>query len=159
MPDIPSEFWPDVQVGETATFTYDATALVTDRVTGDVDPIVSAQISTMPSGTGELAPLSLTVALVGAVWLVTAEMSGGVAGRDYINQIILTTEGGLVLPVLIGQVCSAVLRAFPDIPPPPSPFFGTPVTWTAPSSVPYGILGADGAQLLGADGASLQYAH
>jgi hypothetical protein len=126
MPDLPDEYWPNIQVGETADFSYDATADITAN--GGVDPIVSASIATKPSGTGELAPQAISVTSTNGDWLVTVKLSGGVAGRDYIHQLILTTQGGDTLPILIGQVCSSVL-AVPPVPPPPSPSFGTAVNW------------------------------
>lgn len=126
MPDLPTEFWPEITLGETATFTYDATADVTNN--GVVDPIVSATFATMPSGAGELVASSLTVASANGVWLLTVKLSGGVAGRTYTHKLTFTTQGGQVLPILIGQVCNPVL-AVPPIAPAPSPFFGTPTNW------------------------------
>lgn len=127
MPVIPNEFWPNIEIGETANFTYDATNDITAN--GVVDPILSASISIQPSGTGELIAQSLTVTVANARTYITAILSGAtVAGRTYTHNIRFTTQGGITLPILIGQVCDPVLAQTP-IPPPPNPGFGTPVTW------------------------------
>ena len=60
--------------------------------------------------------------------LVTVWLNGGVPGRVYLYQIVITTQQLRALPILIGQVCAPVLAQIP-ITPPPSPGFGTPVVW------------------------------
>lgn len=121
IPQTPSIYFPNIEVGEYSSYTYDATAAVTFG--GVVDPIVSLSISTKPSGAGEasVASLSLTGNIV-TVWI-----NGGVPGRVYTHQLVLTTTASRVIPVLIGQVCDPVLETEP-IPPAPVAGFGTPVT-------------------------------
>lgn len=126
MPDLPNQFWPDAEVGGSAIYTFDATATITFN---DVlDSLVAASLSTRPSGAGELTPQSISSAVISGQTYVSILFSGGVAGRDYVHQLVLTTQSGQILPVIIGQVCDPVL-AIPPVPPPPSPIFGTPVSW------------------------------
>jgi len=129
LPCTPDEWWPDLAaaglgatVGEYADFSYDATALIT--VNGVVDPVVGFTVAAAPSGAGEVVVSSLS--LTGNV--VAGWLTGGVPGRTYLYQIVITTAAGRKLPVLIGQVCTNVLAGNP-VPVAPSPGFGTPVTW------------------------------
>jgi hypothetical protein len=135
MPDLPSQYWPNAEVGGSGFYIFDATATVTFN--GVLDPIVGASISTRPSGTGELAPSSVSVTTSDGEIYITVLLSGGVASRNYIHQLVITTQSGQTIPVLIGQVCDPVL-AIPPVPPAPSPAFGTAVAWN--SSVPIMIL-------------------
>lgn len=128
MPDLPDGYWPNVEIGTVANYTYDATNDITTH--GTVDPIVSASISTLPSGVGELSATALSV-VVGndQHTYITAVLSGAtVAGRTYIHNVSFTTASGLTLPVLIGQVCDPVLAQVP-LSPSPTPGFGPPVLW------------------------------
>lgn len=131
MPILPDEFWPNAEVGGKAIYSFDATTTITSS-DGVVDPVASVSFSTRPSGMGELSALSVIVVIVvvdGANrTFVNVVLSGGVASRNYIHQLVITTQGGQILPVLIGQVCDPVL-AIPPVPPPPSPVFGTAVNW------------------------------
>lgn len=126
MPSIPDQYWPDAEVGGSATYTFDATAIVTFQ--GVVDEIISASISTRPSGDVELTPQALLVFMLNGRIYINVILSGGVASRDYIHQLVMTTRSGQILPILIGQVCDPVL-AIPPVPPPQSPIFSSPVNW------------------------------
>lgn len=121
-PLTPDVYFPNIEPSEYSSYTYDATAAVTYG--GVVDPIVAMSVSTDPSGAGEASVASLS--LYGSV--VTAWINGGVAGRRYIHQLVLTTQSGRVIPILIGQVCDPLLEAMP-VPPAPIAAFGAPVPW------------------------------
>ena len=119
-PPQPSFWFPPLEAtDEVAPFTYDATTLAL----GDV--IVAASFTARPSGDGEVVASLLTVA--GA--LVTVWLSGGVPGRTYTYQLIVTTAGGRVLSVLIGQVADPLTASSLPLPPPQFPGFGSPITW------------------------------
>lgn len=134
MPVLPNQYWPNAEVGGAGFYIFDATPTVTFN--GVLDPVIAASISTRPSGTGELTPGSISVTTFMEEIYITILLSGGVASRNYIHQLILTTQSGQIIPVLIGQVCDAVL-AIPPIPPAPSPWFGTSVAWPALDSGPF----------------------
>ena len=128
LPVTPFEWWPKQQAGEFADYSYDAVNDVS--VNGVIDPIVALSIAAMPSGAGEvsLSLLGLTNNLAGQYTLIVVWLTGGVPGRTYYYNLVITTQAGRVLPVLIGQVCSQVLAANP-LPIAPTPGFGTPITW------------------------------
>lgn len=126
MPDLPDVFLPRKESGTTSSYTYDATSDVT--FSGIVDTIVSATFAASPGG--EIVPSMLSVS--GA--LVTVWLTGGVAGRNYVESLFLTTLGGRTVEVLLGQVCDAVLSQTP-LTPPANPGFGTAITWTTGASV------------------------
>lgn len=128
MPDLPEQFWPDQQVGQTAVYGFDATATITNQSDGTVDPIIGASIMTKPSGSGELTPESITVSSVNGVWMVNVKLQDGYPSRDYIHQLTLYLNSTQVIPILIGQVCDPVLFVPPQQPA-PSPDFCAPVTW------------------------------
>lgn len=118
----PDNWWPElVPTTEYKDFTYDATD---DIPTGDT--IVGLSIVVAPSGSGEvtMSRLGLTSPDLITVWL-----TGGVPGRTYLYEIVITTAAGRTIPILIGQVCMPVLEQCP-IPPPPVPGFGTVLTWS-----------------------------
>lgn len=124
----PDEWFPAfVPQSEYADFSYDAT----EDVLGD--PIVGLSMVVSPSGPGEvmMSRLQLMNTPLGAPALVVVWITGGVAGRDYAYELTMRTAAGRNLVVLIGQKCLPVLAQYPLIPP-PSPNFGTPVTWAAP---------------------------
>lgn len=126
-PDLPHLYWPNIEVGETADFTYDCYADVV--IDGVIDPVVAATFATNPSGTGEVVASDITVTVVGAAVNVTVWLSGAtVAGRTYAHRLTITTGGGRTLVFLIGQVVEPVLETVP-IPPAETPAFGTPVNW------------------------------
>jgi hypothetical protein len=89
------------------------------------DTIVALSIRVSPAGVGEvtLSRLGLTSPALVTVWL-----TGGVAGRSYLYELVITTQQIRALPILIGQVCAPVLPQCP-IPPPPYPGFGAAITW------------------------------
>lgn len=128
---------------------------LTNPVTGLVDPLTSLELYVAPSGAGELVASRLTVDSTG--FLVTWWLADGIAGRNYVINLLGTTEAGRIFQWDFGILISPLLATYP-LPPAPNTGFGTPITWVA-TGVEFGLLGADGAQLLGADGAPLQYAH
>lgn len=94
------------------------------------DPLMSVSLTIIPSGDGEVACPSVSVIEDS----ITARMNGGVAGRDYTVNLVMTTLSGNAFQVEIdfpiGKPAGAV---FPP-PDPPSAGFGPPVTWAfAPS--------------------------
>lgn len=124
----PDEWWPAlVPTSEYADFSYDATD---DLAPGDT--IAGLSIANAPSGAGEvtLSRLNLGTSLSGAEALITVWITGGVPGRLYFYQIIITTTMIRQIPILIGQKCLPVLAQYP-LPPPPAPGLGTPLTWAA----------------------------
>lgn len=124
-PDLPDIYWPNLEVGETADFTYDAYADVV--INGVIDPVVAATFATGPSG--EIVASRLTVTVVGAAVNVTVWLSGAtVPGRTYVHRLTITTAAGRTLVFLIGQVVDPVLETVP-IPPAATPAFGTPIVW------------------------------
>lgn len=128
-PDLPDLFWPNIEVGETADFTYDCYADVV--IAGVVDPVVSATFATNPSGTGEVIASDLTVTVVGKSINVTVWLSGAtVSGRTYIHRLTITTLQGRTLVFLIGQVVDPVLETIP-VQPALIPAFGTAIAWPA----------------------------
>ena len=124
LPMEPCEWWPVQQPGEYADYSYCATGDIT--VNGVQDNILSMSIAVMPSGSGEVQLSRLTLSDTGN--LITVWLQGGVAGRVYIYQLILNTQALRTYQIFIGQLCNPLLAANP-VPPPPSPFFGNPVTW------------------------------
>lgn len=126
-PILPDLYWPNIEVGEHADFTYDAYADVV--IGGIIDPVISASFATNPSGAGEIVASNLTVTVIGKSVNVTVWLSGAtVPGRTYVHRLTITTLQGRTLVFLIGQVVDPVL-AIPPVPPAPSPAFGTAVSW------------------------------
>lgn len=124
-PDLPDIYWPNLEVGETADFTYDAYADVV--INGVIDPVVAATFAISPSG--EIVASRLTVTVVGAAVNVTVWLSGAtIPGRTYVHRLTITTAAGRTLVFLIGQVVDPVLETVP-IPPAATPAFGTPIVW------------------------------
>lgn len=124
-PDLPDIYWPNLELGETADFTYDAYADVV--INGVIDPVVAATFATQPSG--EIVASRLTVTVVGAAVNVTVWLSGAtIPGRTYVHRVTITTAAGRTLVFLIGQVVDPVLETVP-IPPAATPAFGTPIVW------------------------------
>lgn len=137
-PILPHLYWPDIEVGEIADFTYDCYA---DVVAGGViDPVISATFATNPSGAGEVVASDLTVTVVGKAVNVTVWLSDAtVPGRTYIHRLTITTLQGRTLVFLIGQVVDPFLETVP-IPPAPTPTFGTPIVWPAqPATNPFTV--------------------
>lgn len=123
LPTIPDIFWPVKEPSETADFSYDATADITNTG-GFVDPITAVTFATEPSGSGEITYSQLTQSSnVITVWLAS-----GVPGRNYIHRLLITTAAGRTFEILIGQVCDATLATDP-VPASPSPGFGAPISW------------------------------
>lgn len=127
LPITPDVWWPNLEAPlEVRDFSYDATADIT--FSGVVDPIVSVTFSANPSGSGEVVPTLVSQ----YANVVTAWLSGGVPGRVYKHQMVLTTASGRVIPVYIGQVCDPLLATFP-VAPAPVAAFGTPIMWAGTS--------------------------
>lgn len=118
----PKEWWPPlVPAAEYADFSYDA---INDIPPGD--SIVGLSISVAPAG--EVVPSRLQLTPPG---LVTVWLTGGVPGRIYTYELILTTQQIRALPIIIGQKCSQLLPQMP-LAPPAYPNFGSTVTWPLP---------------------------
>lgn len=118
----PDEWWPQlIPETEFADFSYDAT---TDIAAGD--SIVGLSLVVAPSGPGEavMSRLVLATPTLVAVWV-----TGGVAGRDYLYKLTISTQQGRNLLIMIGQQCAPVLAQYP-LTPPPNPGFGSQITWT-----------------------------
>lgn len=88
--------------------------------------IASASVAISPSGPGELTPTEITVPAGGPAAIFWAE--GGVTGRDYVAQLIITLATGQVLPIMIYMPISHTLETYPLVMP-QSWGFGTPVVW------------------------------
>jgi len=125
MPSLPNDWWPVAQVGMALDYSFSVA-----RDLGPVNDVIqTVSGSAMPSGTGELVINSLSVVLPFSIAL---NLSGGVAGRLYIVQLVVNTVAGRTFPYLIGLQMAQVLADCP-LPPAPSPGFGTPVVWPAAS--------------------------
>jgi hypothetical protein len=125
MPGPPSLQWPAYgplqQSGSYENYNYVASV----ETSAGADPIVSASLSIAPSGAGEMICDRLSV--VGQI--VTAWLRGGVAGRRYKVNLVLTTTSGLIFPVLISVPIDPTLATWP-LPAAPSAGFGAAITWT-----------------------------
>lgn len=60
--------------------------------------------------------------------IITAWLTGGVAGRSYAARIEASTDGGRVFEWFVGLLIDPTQAANP-LASAPSPGFGTPVTW------------------------------
>lgn len=111
---------------EYADFSYDASGFLVGT-----DYITALSMVALPSGAGEvtLSRLTLSPNVNGLMSLITVWVTGGIPGRTYLYQLNITTFAARINPVLIGHQANPVLAQCP-LPPPPSPGFGTPVTWT-----------------------------
>ncbi len=126
MPAAPDTWFEMLEPGvEYADFSYDASTLISPG-----DSIVGLSMAAMPSGAGEVAlsRLQLGPDTCGHQTLVTVWITGGVPGRLYYYKLSVYTALIRVLTVIIGQVADPLLASCP-VPPPPSPGFGTPITW------------------------------
>lgn len=119
LPVLPTVFFREKQPLTDTTYTLDLSPYLDD---GEFPIAVSFAIS--PSGSGEAVPVLVSVDDV----IATVRISGGVPGRNYIDELIIETSEQNIYQVLVGQVCSPILAGFP-VPPPPNPGFGTPVVW------------------------------
>jgi hypothetical protein len=115
--------WPMAEPADLLDYSLDYTAPLED----DTDSIAFASIAVAPSGTGELAIFDITVA--GAV--LTAWLSGGVAGRVYRAAVTVETATGRAIELLAGLTIDPALESLP-LAPPPSTGFGVAQTWGAP---------------------------
>lgn len=113
--------WPSPIPGANLDYSLD----VSNDLLPIGDSVASAVLSIQPSGTGELQPVDLAVNGL----LITAQLSGGIAGRNYVVRIIVNTESGRVFPYLIGLQMNALLAFWP-LQPAPTPGFGTAITWS-----------------------------
>jgi hypothetical protein len=120
LPRLPDLFWPTAQLGADLDYTFDtAPDLIPIQ-----DSIASVSVSVQPSGTGELQIDTVAI----SEFKITTTLSGGVAGRLYFVQLVVTTTSNppRVFPYLIGLQISPLLFVAPFVPP-ESPFFGAPV--------------------------------
>lgn len=115
-------YGPLQQPGSYENYAYVATV----ETLAGADPIVSASLALAPSGTGEM--ICDTLQVVGDT--VIAWMRGGVAGRKYTVVLVLTMLSGVIIPVPITMQIDPFSASWPPIAP-PSPGFGTPITWTS----------------------------
>lgn len=114
--------WPTAQPGDDLDYSLDLTQPLCDVG----DSIASVSLAVMPSGTGELQPIDLTVN--GSV--ITAQLCGGVAGRDYIVQVKYIGMSGRKDGYLVRLAIDPALASWPPTVA-PSAGFGTPITWTS----------------------------
>ena len=118
-------WWPQSLSSADAAYALN----VGPELTADNDTIASIALSIAPSGTGEMQALDLQ--LNGDV--IVVQLSGGVSGRLYRAQVIVTGASGNVYPWLVYILVDASAALPPPpfwLPPPlPSPNFGTPKTW------------------------------
>lgn len=137
--------WPMTGPLQILDYSIDATAQLLDVS----DTIVSATAAVQPSGSGELAPLALSV--LGG--LVTVWLGPGVAGRYYRVHLTATTNGEHTFEWMVGLMVDPALAANP-LPAPSSPGFGTPITWDPDvmANPPLGLV--DTVTAIGADQAS-----
>lgn len=112
--------WPVQVPGINCNFELD----ITSRLNGD--SIASVAVDVQPSGTGELQPISIGV----NAGLITTQLSGGVAGREYVVRTTVTCVSGQVIPFLDLVPMDATLATWP-IPYPSSFGFCTPISWSA----------------------------
>lgn len=113
--------WPLAYASDDLDYSLDVTASLAE--VGDT--LETVAVSAAPSGTGELAVQSVTVA--GSI--ITAMLAGGQPGRRHVVRVVATTLSGRTFewrPVL-------QIRATPGDPiaqvVPPSALFGPPATW------------------------------
>jgi hypothetical protein len=118
--------WPMAGPDEVLDYSLDVTAQLAD--VGDT--IAYATISVSPSGTGELAVGALNV--LGNV--ITAWLSGGVAGRNYLVRIEITTNAARTFQWMIGLLMDPELAGYP-LAVPPSLGFGPLTTWNSEAIV------------------------
>lgn len=136
--------WATVEPDANLDWSLDITAILADVA----DTIAEVSWAIAPSGTGERQIARVSVS--GGV--ITGQLVGGVAGRDYENEIIVTGLSGLIWEWNVGQFLDPWDAVFPS-PAPPSAGFGVAITWSASAFA--GLLGGDSAILLGSDGARL----
>ena len=115
-------WWPSPKSNSNLDYSWDVSA----DLLPIGDSIASVALSVKPSGSGELVPVDMTA----NGYLITGQLSGGVAGRMYIVQIVVNTESGRVFSYLIGVAVNRVLATWPLVPA-PTPGFGTAITWSA----------------------------
>jgi hypothetical protein len=118
-------WWPATLPGADLDYTD-----TLDAVQAQGDSVASAALAIAPSGTGERQVLDLAI----NGYVLTAQLTGGVRGRVYRNEITITGVSGRIYQYVIRQlirVADAVPPApFWIPPPPPSPGFGTPIIWS-----------------------------
>lgn len=122
MPAGPSWRWPTAEPSSNLDYSIDITALLTDVA----DSIFTVSAAASPSGTGELALTDLSV----NGNTITLEMHGGVAGRNYLVALTVTTAAGRIFELLVGLGVNRLLASYP-LPPAPVAGFGVPITWSS----------------------------
>lgn len=126
---LPAPFafqWPMAEPEDNLDYSVDATA----RFAEVNDSIATVSLSINPSGTGELQALDLAVQ--GSV--ITAQLTGGVAGRNYAIKVVATGISGRVFTWKVGLSINNEFASWP-VPKPPVAGFGTPITWTSGATV------------------------
>jgi hypothetical protein len=128
--------WPFKLPADVADYSFDCSGELTAPVfiigasaigegaIGVPDTIIAVSLSIAPSGTGELQASSLSVTST----VVTMWLAGGVAGREYTVQLVITTAEGRSLTTLITLPMDPTLATYPAIDP-PSDGFGTALNW------------------------------
>lgn len=138
---LPATTWPSPQ-------STDAVLAYSWDVSSDLGSVTvsSVSISAAPSGAGELTISNLS--MTGSV--VTAFISGGVAGRQYVVKIDVSYGGASVYSKLIGLTVAPILANWDTMPDPPSAGFGTPLVWTGGTITTTAALGGVATGLTGA---------
>jgi hypothetical protein len=103
----------------------------------------SATFAIAPSGAGEAVASSLTYSGGGGIPVFTVTLSGGVQGRIYTWQLVVTCFNGLIYEFIGYQGVIPGLPGYP-VPVAPSPGFGTPITWTAGTTMQEVVTGLIG---------------
>jgi hypothetical protein len=119
VPNTPS-WWPNKPAGATRTYALD----ISSQINLDADLIASASAVAAPSGSGELQTSDLIVS-GDTLYLTT---SAGQPSRVYSIQFTVTMTDGQIYVFIVYQGVPPGLPGY-AIPVPPSPGFGTPVTW------------------------------
>lgn len=113
--------WPQADVAENLDWTLDVTVPLADAN----DQITTVSLALAPSGTGERTISSL--ALNGTT--ITAQLAGGLRGRNYLNQFTVTGLSGRIWRWRVNQFISPIPYKYP-VPLPPSWNYGTPTVTT-----------------------------
>lgn len=126
---VPTLYWTPAgpeQPGENLDYTFNCSPTWMQQ--GEQLAIVSVAVA--PSGSGELICSDLSAN--GSV--ITADFTGGVAGRSYVTEITATTITGRVFVIPVRFYISPILMTWPPFDP-PSWGPGTPTTWASGATV------------------------
>jgi hypothetical protein len=130
--------WPAAETDDNLDYSLDMTPLLNNGT----DAIASTALSSAPSGTGELQITALS--FVGA--LITAQLAGGVGGRNYIVKFAVLTTHGNTFDVPVRLTINRALNVPPVYPlaAPPSLGFSTPLVVNASGTGTGGPTGSSG---------------